>query len=113
MEATSVQFAEAARALADAARRMGIIAPGFRSPPRLAGAERSVKRRAGGGAMVAIKIRDRPWTAVLGDMIEGVIVTNRLSGVAADHCRTELWRHVDVPAAVRTMPDSSADLRAA
>ena len=63
--------------------------------------------------MVAIKIRERPWVAVLGDMIEGVIVTNRLTGIAADHCRTELWRQVEVPAAVRIIPDDDADLRAA
>ena len=41
--------------------------------------------------MVAVLVRDRPFVAVLADMIEGVIVTNRLVPPDADVVRTALW----------------------
>jgi hypothetical protein len=95
MEATSLRFASAARSLGQVARSRGLDVPGFRSPPRLAGVERSVRRRPDGGATVSIRLRGRPWVAVLGDMIEGVIVTNRLSAMAADRARTALWSAIE------------------
>ena len=39
-----------------------------------------------------MRISDRPLTAVIGDMIEGVIVVNRLAPPDADRVRTLLWR---------------------
>ncbi len=95
MEATSLRFASAARSLGQVARSRGLDVPGFRSPPRLAGVERSVRRRPDGGATVSIRLRGRPWVAVLSDMIEGVIVTNQLSALAADRARTALWSAVE------------------
>lgn len=95
MEATSVRFAAAARVLGLAARAEGLVVPGFRSPPRLAGAERSLRRRPDGGATVSVRLKGRPWLAVLGDMIEGVVVTNGLSGPDAARCRTALWAAVE------------------
>ena len=95
MEATSLRFASAARNLGQVARGRGLAVPGFRSPPRLAGVERSVRRRPDGGATVSIRLRGRPWVAVLGDMIEGVVVTNGLSGMAADRARTALWSAIE------------------
>jgi len=68
--------------------------PGFRSPPRVVGAERTVRRRPDGGATVAVVLRDRPFVAVLADMIEGIIVANRLDGTAATRTRTALWEAV-------------------
>jgi len=50
---------------------------GSAAPPRIEGVERSVRRRPDGGATVAIRLRGRPWAAVLGDMVEGVVVANR------------------------------------
>ncbi len=91
MEATSFRFASAARTLGQAARQRGLVVPGFRSPPRLAGAERTMRRRRDGGVTVAVRMRGRPWVAVLADMIEGVIVTNRLAGADATRARTALW----------------------
>ena len=91
MEATSFRFASAARTLGQAARQRGLAVPGFRSPPRLAGAERTMRRRGDGGVTVAVRMRGRPWVAVLADMIEGVIVTNRLAGADATRARTALW----------------------
>jgi hypothetical protein len=61
----------------------------------LAGAERSLRRTSGGGATVAVQLKGRPWLAVLGDMIEGVVATNRLTGSQADHCRTTLWQAIE------------------
>jgi len=69
---------------------MGLHVPGFRSPPRLAGASRTIRRRPGGG-VVAVRVQGRPWVAVLADMVEGVVVANRLQGPAADRAREALW----------------------
>ncbi len=95
MEATSVRFAAAARSLGTAARRRGLAVPAFRSPPRLVGVDRSLRRRADGAVVVAVRLRGRPWVAVLADMVEGVVVANRLSGADADQCRGVLWAAVE------------------
>lgn len=42
-------------------------------------------------------IRDRPWAAVLADMIEGTLVANDLTGAQADKVRLALWLAVDTP----------------
>lgn len=90
MENSSLRFAEAARVLVDGARALGLVAPAFRSPPRLEG-DRSIRWRGDGGATVAVRYRKRPWPAVLADMIEGVVAANRLVAPAADRARTALW----------------------
>jgi hypothetical protein len=82
-------FAAGARALADAARAAGLAVPAFRSPPRVAGAVRTL-RRYPGGTVVSVRLRDRPFDAVLEDMVEGVVVANRLGGDAALRARTLL-----------------------
>ncbi len=91
MEPTSLRFARLARALAEAARAQGLRAPTFRSPPRIPDVSRSIVRR-GPAVTVAVALRDRPWPAVVADMVEGVVATNRLTGVRADHVRAGLWR---------------------
>jgi hypothetical protein len=90
---TTARFAHAARTLAREARRRGLMAPSYRCPPRLVGADRSLRRRPG-GAVVAVRIRGRPWPAVLADMIEGVIAANGLAPPLATRVRTELWELV-------------------
>lgn len=85
------------RTLGRAARRQGVVLPGFRSPPRLDEADRTLRWRADGSAVVAVRLRDRPWSAVLADMIEGVVVTNGLEGRRAERCRTALWSAVEEP----------------
>ena len=92
--ATTFQFARAARVLAGEARRGGLAVPSFRCPPRLAGVNRTVRRR-GSSVVVAIRLRDRPWVAVLGDLIEGIVVTNELVGAEADRVRSLLWDAVE------------------
>jgi len=91
MAATSLRFASAARTLGVAARRRGLQVPGFRSPPRLPAAERTLRRRPDGTSVVAIRLRGRPWAAVLADMVEGVVVANRLGGAEATRARAALW----------------------
>jgi hypothetical protein len=88
--ATTVQFAAAARALAAAARRFGLAAPTFRTPPRLIGLDRTVRRHANGG-VVSVRLRGRPWVAVLADLIEGVVAVNRLDARRANRARADLW----------------------
>lgn len=90
MQSPSLRFAQAVQRLAEAARRLDLVVPGFRSPPRLIGVHRSIKRWPG-GATVAVELRGRPWPAVQSDLIEGVIAANCLTSPAADRARAELW----------------------
>jgi hypothetical protein len=95
MEATSLRFAAAARTLGLVARREGLDVPGFRSPPRLTEVDRTLRRRGDGAAVVAIRLKGRPWVAVLADMIDGVVAANRLQGADAARARTRLWSAVE------------------
>lgn len=85
----ALRFAEAAKRLGAATRAAGLVVPAFRCPPRVAGARRTV-RRYPGGAVVSVVMRDRPWDEIAGDMVEGVLVVNRLEGEAALRLRTAL-----------------------
>src|SRR6187549_14043 len=87
--ATTLRFAATARALAQEARARGLAVPGFRSPPRVNGVDRTLRRR-GASASIAVRVRGRPWADVLVDMIEGVIVANGLTGEQADAARAAL-----------------------
>ena len=88
------EFAVAARVLASQAHRHGLKPPGFRSPPRAIGVDRSL-RRINGGVVVSVLLRGRPFVAVLGDMIEGVVAANRLVAREAEIVRTVLWASVE------------------
>jgi len=90
-QSSSLRFARAVQALAHAARTLGLVVPGFRSPPRLVGVQRSIKRWPG-GATVAVVVRDRPWPAVQADLVEGVVAANDLRSPASDRTREDLWR---------------------
>lgn len=95
--ASTVEFAHAARRLARAAGSRGLVGPSFRCPPRLIGVDRTIRRRTdaeGGGAVVSVRVKGRPCAAVLADMIEGVVITNRLMAPEADRLRNELWEEV-------------------
>ena len=95
---STLQFAQAVQALAQATRALGLVAPSFRSPPRLVGVHRSIKRWSG-GATVAVVVRDRPWPAVQADLIEGVVAANGLVSPAADRGRAALWEALEGSAA--------------
>jgi hypothetical protein len=90
MESSTIRFADTARVLTREARRRGLVAPGYRCPPRLVGVDRTLRRRPG-APVVSVRVRGRPWPVVLGDMIEGVIVANALPTPEATRLRTELW----------------------
>lgn len=102
MEASSLRFAAAARTLAEVARAAGLVVPGFRSPPRLDGVDRSLRRHVDpSGAQsvtVSVRLKGRPWVSVLADMIDGVLVANHLTGPTAGAARTVLWAAVEADA---------------
>lgn len=93
MEPTSLRFARTARSLATVAGSLGLRAPTFRSPPRVAGVTRTL-RRSSQEVTVSVVLRGRPWAAVAADMVDGVVAANRLAGVDADRARSALWSAV-------------------
>lgn len=96
MQSSSLRFARAVQALGVTARSLGLVAPSFRSPPRLLGVQRSIKRWSD-GAVVAVVVRGRPWAAVQADLVEGVIAANRLASPASDQVRAALWDAIAAP----------------
>lgn len=98
MTTTSLHFADAARVLAEEARALGLVVPGFRSPPRIPG-DRSLRRRPGASPAVAVRLGGRPFAAVAADMVEGIVVANGLSGRAAAEARHRLLAAVAPPMA--------------
>ena len=76
--------------LGSEARRRGLVVPGFRCPPRIVGVDRSIRHHRN-GAVVAVRVKGRPFVAVLADMIEGVVAANHLRPPEADRLRSELW----------------------
>ncbi len=87
---SALEFAVLARRLADEARRLGLVPPAFRSPAGADGPPRAVRRHRGRGATVVVRRRGRPAGAVAADMVEGVVVANRLAGPRATACRAAL-----------------------
>jgi hypothetical protein len=96
----ALRFADAARRLGAAAHAAGLQVPAFRCPPRIAGAVRTI-RRYPGGTVVSVRLRGRPFEAALDDMVEGVLVANRVEASAAVRVRAALEDAVHGPAAVR------------
>jgi hypothetical protein len=93
---STVRFAHAARRLGAAARAAGLTVPAFRSPPRRPGAPRTI-RRLPGGPVVAVALRDRAFTDVLADMVEGILIANDLHDPAASQLRRTLLDAVSAP----------------
>jgi hypothetical protein len=87
---SSLRFADTVRRLAVETRSLSLEMPGFRSPPRLAGADRSLRRRPGAPPAVAVRLAGRPFAAVVLDMVEGVVVANGLTGARAAAARDRL-----------------------
>ncbi|MEL7158234.1 MAG: hypothetical protein AAFN30_16770 [Actinomycetota bacterium] len=107
-ELTSLRFAAVARRLSEAARAAGAEVPAFRSPPRAAGVQRSIRRERSGAATVAVSLRGRPGVAVIADMIDGVIAAAALEPGEASSVRDQLWstaaRFLDAEAADAAEP---------
>ncbi len=96
METTTtpaLRFADAARRISAAARGADLTVPAFRSPPRVSGAARTI-RRYPGGAIVSVQLRGRSFGEVAADMIEGVLVANGVEGEARVRLRTALHEAV-------------------
>jgi hypothetical protein len=85
----ALRFARVARRLGSVAHAAGLAVPAFRSPPRLPEARRTI-RRYPGGAVVSVRMQGRPFDDVVADMVEGMLVANRLCGEGAGHLRTLL-----------------------
>jgi len=88
-ELPAIRFADAARRLGAAAHDAGLDVPAFRSPPRVAGAERTI-RRYPAGAVVSVRLRGRPFADVVTDMVEGVLAANRVAPADAARLRARL-----------------------
>ena len=94
-------FAETARRLGIAVRGHGLVMPSFRSPPREVGRRRTLARHGDGSVTVSVMVRNRTWTAVLADMIEGVVVANRMDGIGSEVLRDQLWEALEGETAQR------------
>ena len=87
----ALRFASVARSLGTAARASGLEVPAFRSPPRIPDVNRSI-RRYPGGSVVSVKIKGRPLGRVVEDMVDGVLISNRVRGEASPRLRLALLR---------------------
>lgn len=92
--AGAVQFSDSVRRVVDLAVRGGLSAPVFRSPPRIEGVDRTI-RRGRNSAVVAVRRQGRPLAAVQADVIEGVVAANGLEGVRADRFRRAAWNRLE------------------
>ena len=104
------RFAEAGRRLAAAASVMELRVPAFRTPPRVAGLDRTIRRGADGSTLVSVRSRGRPWPAVLADMIEGMVVANGLDPPEVARVRNELWRATEGIDTAEPAPAESLEL---
>jgi len=95
--ASALQFSESVRHVIGAARRAGLRPPVFRSPPRLDGVDRTIRRRANGTVVVAVRRVGRPLAAVQADVVEGVVAANELAGEPADQFRHAAWARLAIP----------------
>lgn len=103
------RFWELARWVAAEGRRLGLVVPGFRTPPVLPDAVRTVRRTPAGAVVaVAVAARGRPTAAVLGDLVDGLVVANRLAGAEAAACRRRLWAGLAPTVALPTAEDDAA-----
>src|SRR6476660_1509596 len=85
----ATRFADVARRLGAATHEAGLAVPAFRCPPRAPGARRTI-RRYPGGAVVSVRLRDRPFAEVVTDMVDGVLAANRVPEADAARLRALL-----------------------
>ncbi|HSH60198.1 MAG TPA: hypothetical protein VK988_11260 [Acidimicrobiales bacterium] len=87
---SALDFGEISRLVAGEARRHGLVGPSFRSPPRLDGVTRSIRRYPNGQWLVSVRCRGRSVADVAADMVDGVLLANGLDGAAAEGWRITL-----------------------
>ena len=97
-ELPALRFADVARRLGAAAHEAGLSVPAFRSPPRVPGAARTI-RRYPAGAVVSVRMRERPFADVVTDMVDGVLAANRVPPSDAPRVRARLEAALGAPAA--------------
>jgi len=102
-ELPALRFADVARRLGAATHEAGLSVPAFRSPPRVAGAARTI-RRYPAGAVVSVRLRGRPFADVVADMVDGVLAANRVPASDAPRVRAGLVAALTTPA----VPDAHA-----
>ena len=95
VQTTAVQFSETVRQVITLARRHGLRPPVYRSPPRLAGVDRSIRRRPNGTVVVAVRRAGRPLAAIQSDVIDGVVAANELRAAQADRFRRAAWAQLE------------------
>jgi hypothetical protein len=95
-------FAGTARWLAGAAHARGLDAPGFRTPPRQTGCNRTIRRYPDGSALVSVRVKGRLWDDVVDDLIAGILAMNDLHGAAAAEVRHGLWSELTSAGSRRT-----------
>lgn len=103
---TSVSFAQfsaLARRVADQARGLGLEPPAFRTPPKVDGADRTLRRTPDGGrgGVVAVRLSGRTAAAVVADLVEGVVAVNSLGGDDAVRVRSALLAGISLGASRR------------
>jgi hypothetical protein len=69
-----VAFARLVWRVGEVARRFGLSVPGFRDAPT--GVVRHLRRRAGQQPVVVLTVRNRTESAVLADVVDGVLAVN-------------------------------------
>ena len=94
MRSDSLDFTAVVRTVAQEARQMGLVVPAFRSPPGLAGADRTIRRR-DADLVVSVRLRGRPFGDIVADVIEGVIVANSITPRQDLPVRRRLLRAVE------------------
>ncbi len=100
----ALRFATAARRLGAAARASGLVVPAFRSPPRVRGARRTLKRYPG-GAVVSVQLRGRSYGDVVADMIDGVLAANRVGTESGPRLRRAFQLALGEPDVDLTSPE--------
>lgn len=111
-ELPAVRFADAARRLGAAAHEAGLDVPAFRSPPRVPGAARTI-RRYPAGSVVSVRLRGRPFTAVVADMVDGVLAANVVAPADAGRLRAQLAAALAAPVDATPPADPGEPARAA
>lgn len=56
---------------------------------------RTIRRNANGSATVSLVVRERPWSAVVADMVDGFVAVNEASPARKEELRDLLWATVE------------------
>lgn len=91
----AIGFSETVRCVVALSRRGGLAVPVFRSPPGRTGVDRTIRRRGDQPPVVAIARAGRPLAAVQSDVIEALVVVNRLDDRRADRFRRAAWGELE------------------